>query len=163
MSKFLIIYYSRTGVTEKVARALALELGADMGKIQDEVNRRGLLGYLRSGREAAFKSLPAIKPVEKNLADYDWLIIGTPVWAHSMASPVRVYLHQNKNAIRRLACFCTMAGSGGQSALRDLEKISGHKIEGHLIFKSREVLKNEFFERVKSFAKALEASVSVTP
>jgi len=60
--KILVIYYSRTGVTKKVAEILKGKLGADLEAIEDKINRRGVFGYIRSGREATLKIVPEILP-----------------------------------------------------------------------------------------------------
>ena len=41
--KILIAYYSKTGNTERVAKDLASQLGADLEKVIDRKNRKGIL------------------------------------------------------------------------------------------------------------------------
>ena len=62
----LIVYYSRSGTTKKIANILAEELGADLEEISSKSKRKGILGYLKSGQEAAQKKLTEIGPTEKN-------------------------------------------------------------------------------------------------
>lgn len=51
--KALVVYYSRTGNTEKVGKALAKGLGADTEEIIDKKNRKTpLIGFIRSGYHA---------------------------------------------------------------------------------------------------------------
>jgi flavodoxin len=51
----LIVYYSLSGNTERVARDLAAHLDADLRRLRERTNRHGFLGHLR----AAFDSLSA--------------------------------------------------------------------------------------------------------
>jgi flavodoxin len=52
--RVLIVYYSRTGHTRDVARAIRDELGCEIERTADRGRRGGVLGYLRSGFDAVF-------------------------------------------------------------------------------------------------------------
>jgi len=90
--KTLIVFYSRKGRTRAAAAALATELGADLEEIRERRARKGFLGFIRSGFEASTRRIVPILPLTKRLADYERVIIGTPVWAGSISSPVRSFL-----------------------------------------------------------------------
>ncbi len=96
----LVAYYSRSGTTSRVAQELATVLGADIEEIQDTVSRSGPLGYLRSGFQAFSKKLAVIRPFAHPCADYDVVVIGTPVWAGGMSSPVRTFMREYGSQIR---------------------------------------------------------------
>ena len=59
--KILIAYYSRTGSTKIVAEKLMAMTGADIEEIKDKTDRSGIIGYMRSGREAMKKILPELE------------------------------------------------------------------------------------------------------
>ncbi|MFH2027554.1 MAG: hypothetical protein ABIJ08_00305 [Nanoarchaeota archaeon] len=88
--KTLITYYSRTGTTRKVANEIAVQLGCDTDEIIDKTKRSGPLGYITSGRDAMKKSLTEIE-TKKDPSQYDLVIIGTPIWAWTMAPAIRTY------------------------------------------------------------------------
>jgi multimeric flavodoxin WrbA len=54
-----------------------------------------------------------IDPASLQPRDYAVVVLGTPVWAGNMSSPVRAYINQHRAEIRNLALFCTQGGSGG--------------------------------------------------
>lgn len=54
-SKALVVYYSRTGTTRRLAEVLAKALQADIELVIDKKNRSGTLGYLRPVAEALRK------------------------------------------------------------------------------------------------------------
>ncbi|MEO0108431.1 MAG: NAD(P)H-dependent oxidoreductase [candidate division WOR-3 bacterium] len=111
-TKVLLVYYSRSGNTAKLADLLARELQCDTEQVQDVRSRQGLFGWLRSGFEAARKRLPAIQEPKHNPTDYELVIIGTPVWASTMSSPMRSYLNRYRERLpTQLAFFRTMAGN----------------------------------------------------
>ena len=124
--KTLVVYYSFTGNTRRVAERIARELGADTAEIrtvtpytgdynavvdqgQDEVNR----GYC-----------PPIQPMDKNAADYDRIIIGTPTWWYTMAPAVHTYLKANDWTGKTVVPFQTHAGWAGHT-LKDMARACG--------------------------------------
>ncbi|MCL2114872.1 MAG: flavodoxin [Methanobrevibacter sp.] len=122
--KTLIAYYSRTNITENVAKSLQKEFHADMEEIQDFKNRSGVIGWIKSCYDA-IKGIPAeIKPLEKNPSEYDTVIIGTPVWASTMASPILTYITENKEKFKDIAFFCTCGNSGYEETLAKMEEIA---------------------------------------
>ena len=61
MSRILVVYYSRSGHTEFVARQIASRCHADLERIHDRNPRQGMVGYLRSSLEAMLGLRPAIE------------------------------------------------------------------------------------------------------
>ena len=77
--RYLIAYYSRTGTTKLVAEELAKQLNSDVEAIIDTVDRKGVLGWLRSGRDGLGKRLTTIEKTGKDLSSYDVVVVGTPI------------------------------------------------------------------------------------
>lgn len=152
--KTLIVYYSRTGTTAKLAADLAIRLGADLDPIIDPADRSGPLGYIRSGREAMGKKLVPIAPGAKDPANYDLVVIGTPIWGWVMSSPVRAYLDRERRKVKNAAFFCTMGGSHGK-AFEEMTTFSGLTPIATLALKTAEVMKSEAEEKIKEFAAKL--------
>ena len=109
MQNILCAYYRRTGNTEKLMQEIAADLNGELLKLDDGVDRSGLRGWLRSGLQAMSRRLPAVKPPETELplSIYDLVIIGTPVWAGRCSSPVRSFLVEYGNELRRVAYVIT--------------------------------------------------------
>ncbi|HYJ11929.1 MAG TPA: hypothetical protein VEX18_23050, partial [Polyangiaceae bacterium] len=53
--KVLVVYFSRTGSTRKVAEGIAHAADADLEELRESRSRRGLLGWLRSGYEGTYR------------------------------------------------------------------------------------------------------------
>jgi len=152
--KTLVVFYSRTGNTRRVAQSLARELGAETEKITEPVSRTGFRGFFSSGRDAFMKRLTPIEPLSFDPAGYDLLVLGTPVWAGTMASPVRTFLQQNAGKLKNVAFFCTLGGGGHERPLRHMEELAGKKPLATLALREKE-LKGDFAAKVREFAKAL--------
>jgi len=151
MSKTLIIYYSRTNITKKVAETLSQKLNADLEEIKSIKNYSGAIGYLIAGREATIKKAAKIEATTKNPADYDLVILGTPIWSFNISSPIRAFIEQNKDKIKKTAFFCTMGGSGDIRAFVEMEKISNKKPTATLSLLTKEVINNQAEEKIDSF------------
>jgi flavodoxin len=105
-----------------VAEQIAKILGADLDEIEDGKNRKGIRGFLGGGRDAFMKNQTQIE-FEKNPADYDLVILGTPVWVGTATPAVRTYATQNREVLRnkQVAFFCTFGGEA-KNTFADLEE-----------------------------------------
>lgn len=121
----LVVYYSRTGTTRLLASAIAKTLSADLEGICDRSDRKGVGGYLRSLVDAIRKRPVRIVPAGLDVAAYDLVVIGSPVWAASMSAPVRSYLIENRTHLPRVAFFCSFGGRGADAALREMAELAG--------------------------------------
>ncbi len=153
MDKILVVYYSRTGTTRKVAEAVRGELGCDIEEIISIKNRSGVVGYFFCGKEATLKKTAEIKPTVENPADYDLVIIGTPVWAWNISSPTRAYLMQNIGKFKKIAVFCTMGGLGDKKAFTEIENICGLKFIASLTVLTKDV--GNCDKSIKEFSKKI--------
>lgn len=139
MKDTLVVYFSRSGNTRHVAEMLAKELSADLDEIREAGERRGILGFLRSGYEAVKGIAPAIFESARKPGDYARVLVGTPVWAGHVASPVRAYLELHRDELRHVAFFCTYGGRGAVGAFSDMAQLVGQPPEGTLAVSEREV------------------------
>ena len=153
--KTLVVFYSRTGTTKKVAEAIAQKTGADLEEIKDTVDRNGAMGYLRSGRDAMKKKLTKLEPLLKNPADYDLVVIGTPIWGWNVSAPVRTFITERKDKFKKVAFFCTMGGSGDKNAFSEMEKIIGKKPVATLALTTKEVVSGNISEKIDGFTKSI--------
>jgi flavodoxin len=158
MKRILVVCYSRTGHTRRVAEAIAQHCDADVDWIKDRDARQGPIGYLRSLWQAVFHRKPWIRPARRNVADYSLVIVGTPVWAWNIASPVRSYLHRYGDRCRRVAFFCTYGGAGADKVLDNLQALSGKRAVATLALSQRLVDKGLFGVAVEQFVRRFNGS-----
>ena len=112
--KSLILYYSETGTTKTVALELQKQTGADIEAVEAVVPYTGDFQETiqRSGDERQRGETPAIKPLTKNIADYDIIFLGYPIWFGTYAMPIATLVKENDFAGKKIVPFCTF-GSGG--------------------------------------------------
>lgn len=150
--KTLVVYYSRTGNTKKVAKIIADKLKADLDEIIDLKNRSGILGFIFAGRDAVKKNLTKIA-FTKNPADYDLVIIGTPVWATTATPAVRTYLSQNKKSLNTVAFFTTSGGDSPRKTVAFLEKLLERKAMASAGWTTNELKNNTLEPKLDNFLK----------
>lgn len=105
--KTLIIYYSKTWNTKRVALDLARELECDIEEIIDKKKRTWFWWYLLGWRDAMKKVLTEIETTKNNPSEYDLVIIWMPVWGWNLTPATRTYLIENETKIKNYAFFVT--------------------------------------------------------
>jgi flavodoxin len=155
--KTLIAYYSRTEVTAKVAKDIQKEFGADIEEIKDTKKRSGLLGWIKSLYDA-IKGIPAkIKPIEKDPSEYDTVIIGTPIWASTMATPILTYITENKAKFKNVAFFCTCGSSGYAETLAKMEKLADKEPLETLFLTKSDI--GSYDDKLESYANKIKSKL----
>ena len=123
--KVLVAYYSLTGHTEKLAVGIAAELSADIERIEEVGNRSGFLSKVAAAFQAATGRSARIHETRINPAGYDLVILGTPVWAWTMSTPMRSYIKRYAANIGPVAFFCTEGGQGGARCFSHMAELLG--------------------------------------
>lgn len=154
----LVVYYSRTGKTKKVGNLISEELSCDMEEIFDTKKRSGILGFIKSGKDAMRKKLTTLKEIKKNPDLYDLVIIGTPIWASNMSTPIRTYISEHKDKFKNVAFFCTENNKGGVKCFKNMEKLCNKKPIATLEINKKMIKKEIYIDKIKDFAEELKKS-----
>jgi flavodoxin len=126
--KTLIVYFSATGNTKAAAQRLAKEHNADLYEITPEVLYTAAdLDWRdktsRSTIEMQDKtSRPAIKGRCENIADYDTVWIGFPIWWYTAPTIVNTFIEAHDLSGKTLNVFATSGGSDVKDSYNDLKK-----------------------------------------
>jgi len=154
----LIVYYSRTGNTKKVAQIVSKEVDYDLEEIIDTKKRKGFIGFLKSGFEVTRGKLTIIKEIEKNPELYDLLILGTPIWNKRMSTPIRTYITQNKNKMKKIAFFCTEGSKGGPKTFVSMAELCEMQPIATLEITQKELKKDLYLDKIKTFIQEIANS-----
>lgn len=121
--KSIIVYYSLEGSTKRIAERLAEELKAELLELKPVKNvKPNGTKFLRGGFQVTFGICPKLEDYSFNIADYDRVIIGTPIWAGTFAPAVKTFLKENELNYKVSAVF-TLSGSGkSEGCLKKLRK-----------------------------------------
>ena len=126
-NKSLVTYFSASGVTKKVAEKLAEAAGADLFEIKPEVAyTEADLNWMdkksRSSIEMNDKSFrPAIAEKCNNMADYDVVYVGFPIWWYVAPTIINTFLESYDFSGKTIVLFATSGGSGFGNTVAELK------------------------------------------
>ncbi len=155
-SRTLVVFYSRSGTTRRIAQALSEALKCDFEEIKESGSRTGVIGYIRSLLEARWQRASAIAPIKRDVSSYDLVVIGTPVWAWSLSSPVRAFLMATASRLPDVAFFCTLGTSGSERTFAQMTAITAKKPRAVCAIAARDTASGSYVERLSAFEEVLE-------
>ena len=124
--RYLVLYCSRTGNTERMAQTIQSTLDCDMIEVVPETpyddDYNAMLERARTELAAIGQgTYPAISTSIENFEDYDIVFVGYPVWYGHMATPMQTFLHNHANLLsgKRIALFASSGSSGISTSERD--------------------------------------------
>lgn len=127
MSKTLVAYFSASGVTAKLAANLAEAAGADLYEIKPAVPYTDAdLNWQdknsRSSVEMKDKSFrPAIADTNVNVADYDTILLGFPIWWYVAPTIINTFLESYDFSGKTIILFATSGTSGLGNSAKELK------------------------------------------
>ena len=130
MSKLLVAYFSAGGTTAKVAEKLAKAINADTFEIKPEVPYTSEdLNYMdsksRSSIEMNDKSCrPPIVEKKDNMAQYDVVFVGFPVWWYREPSIIDTFMESYDFSGKTVVPFATSGGSGIGSSGKNMQSFA---------------------------------------
>ena len=120
--KVLVLYYSKTSNTKTVAQEIATRLNADIEEIVPvepyDGDFQATIERCMKEREEGIK--PEVKPLASDLAKYDVIFIGYPVWFGTFAPPVGAFLDKTDLSGKKIVPFCTFGSGGLESSVKEL-------------------------------------------
>jgi flavodoxin len=152
--KTLVVFYSKTGNTKKIALEIANKLKSDVEEIKDLTNRKGILNWLRAGRDGMKKQLTKIK-YSHDPKKYDLIIVGTPVWGWNMVPAVRTFMIENKTSLKKVAFFSTSSGTNVEQTFADMKSVAGNP-RALLSITVKEIKAGDYGEKVERFCEELK-------
>ena len=126
MSNMLVAYFSATGTTAKVAKALAQAAGADLYEIRPAVpySRADLNWTDKSSRSSVEmreqSSRPALADHDAPVAGHDTILLGFPIWWYIAPTIINSFLESYDFSGKTIVLFATSGGSGFGKAAASL-------------------------------------------
>ena len=144
MGKKLVAYFSASGVTENLSKDLAAVAGADLYEIKpavlyteadldwkDKESRSSV-----EMRDLAFR--PPIADKDANIADYDVIFVGFPIWWYIAPTIINTFLESYDFSGKTIVAFAT---SGSSLMGETVEKLKP-SVSDTAIFKEGKLLKS---------------------
>ncbi len=120
----LILYYSRSGNTEQIAKHLHSDLGFDMLKIEPEDQYGNyIMSCFRVMKEKRQPVPPAFSTPIPDLSQYDTLFLGYPMWAQDMPMFVQDFVSKCDTSGKTIIPFATYGMSGISWSQKTLQRL----------------------------------------
>lgn len=137
MSKTLVAFFSASGTTRYVAEKMASVIGSDLYEIKPAkpYTSADLNWQDKHSRSSAEMSDPSSRPAladkDANIAGYDRIFLGFPIWWYTAPRIIRSFLESYDFTGKTIVLFATSGGSGlGKTAKELASSCSGAKIVG---------------------------------
>ncbi len=149
MAKKFVAYFSASGTTKKTAELLAEAAGADLYEITPKVAyTKADLNWMdkksRSSVEMNDKKFrPEIEDKDANIAEYDEIILGFPIWWYVAPTIVNTFLEKFDFSGKKVVLFATSGGSGFGNTVKELQPSAPNTeiVEGKILNSKSEIEK----------------------
>lgn len=128
MSRELVVFFSTSGVTKKVASKLASVLDADLHEIvpekpysQDDLDwtNENSRSTIEMKKDKSIR--PAIANKVENMWQYNVIYIGFPIWWYVAPTIINTFLEQYDLKGKKIIPFATSGGSGMGNTNEELQ------------------------------------------
>ena len=123
--KTLAICYSKTGNTKKVADALVDKLKCDLEELQYDETSQTIMTFF-------------------DPKEYDRVVLLAPVWAFSLAEPMKLYINKFRADIKKYSLVVTCGLFGLNGCIGNCRKVLGKPPHIAMKFRAKNVKKGTF-------------------
>lgn len=127
-NKVLIVYFSATGTTATAAGILAEATSGELLEIEPEKRYTAADLDWRNEQSRCYvemhdlKYRPAIKATKVNMADYDTIYLGFPIWWNIAPTIVNTFIEAHDLKGKTVVPFATSGGSTIDNSVKELKK-----------------------------------------
>lgn len=130
MSKKLVVYFSGSGNTKKLAETIARLTEADIKEIIPE--KPYILDYAKYDEVAAYtkaerdhEARPAIKNLDDiHIEDYDTIFVGYPMWWYTLPMIMFTFFENKDFSHKTIIPFNTHEGSGDGGTYQTVQSLA---------------------------------------
>ncbi len=117
-----VIFYSYSGITRRVAEGIRNASGCDLIEVTTKNPYTSFSAYTKGVLRSRRVECDPIEPVEIDVSGYDFLIIGTPVWAWKPSPAINGAVRALKGCEEKMAVIFTTCSNQPGEALLILKK-----------------------------------------
>ena len=122
--RVLVLYFSETGNTQRLASLIYDEVGGDLRRIEPVTpypTGDALYDYTRDERDR--NARPEFYDLDINMDDYDTIFIGYPIWWYQMPMILYTFFDEYDLSGKTIIPFNTHEGSGNGGTYDDIRKL----------------------------------------
>lgn len=127
----LIVYFTRSGNSEKIATALDAIVGGDVIKIVPTTAYPTTTSEMKNTASTELDAIdnqgvyPSISTIVSNISSYDTLFLACPLWSSRMSTPMQAFLHNYASDLagKTIALIITSSSKPLSGPLADANRI----------------------------------------
>ncbi|MEI6602491.1 MAG: hypothetical protein WCL54_03285 [Clostridia bacterium] len=124
--KSVVLYFTRTGNTKRIAQKISDRAGAELVEITDGKNWKGIFGFIKGGfYSSTWRTTEAITSPIVDLSLFDKVVIVSPMWASNVAPAVFSLLMKEITHIKQLHLVIKSEGAPAEASFFKLEEKVG--------------------------------------
>lgn len=160
-SRYLVLFCSRSGNTEHLARQIQKALDCDLLEIEPAIAYEDDYDAMleRAQREQAAMGTgiyPETSTSVETLEQYETIFIGYPIWYGHMATPMQSFLHAHTDKLsgKRLALFATSSSSDISTSVKEARQLCRNAILTETLHQTSSTI-NQCESRIADWLKRL--------
>jgi hypothetical protein len=153
MSEVLVVVYSYTGTSRRLAQLLAGLEQWQVGEIRDAKPRSG---NWRCIWDSLLRRRPPIVYDGPDPATFDAVVLISPIWAGRLAGPMRSFVAMRREVLPDVVVVSVMGNKGAPSAVAEVAALIGRRPILDTAFTSREIENGSFAGHLRAFARAAQ-------
>ena len=132
--KTLVAYFSCSGITKKLAESISEIIGSDLYKIKPEVPYTAAdLDWTNKQSRSSIEmnnlsSRPAIAGMVSNMAEYDIIFVGFPIWWYVAPKIINTFLESYDFSGKTIIPFATSGSSGLGKTVQVLKSLCSDSV-----------------------------------
>jgi flavodoxin len=123
----LVLYYSRSGNTEAMAREIARRFQADIIKLTAESYTLDFKGWINANLDAWNQNPAVIDPETMDISIYNLIILGSPIWYFRPAPPLRTFVEKNNFHGKAVVFFNTFNSRFKSEEIQEFQELIENK------------------------------------
>jgi flavodoxin len=123
----LVLYYSRNGNTEAMAREIARRFQGDIIKLRAESYTLDFQGWINANLDAWNQNPAVIDPVTIDISKYNLIILGSPIWYFRPAPPLWTFVEKNNFQGKAVVLFNTFNSRFKLEEIHKFQKLIDNK------------------------------------
>jgi len=155
MKNVLVIVYSYTGTSRRVAELLCSQQGWPIATVTDARPRGGAMGSWRCMLDSFFRRRPAICYDGPPPSDFAAVVLVSPIWMLQLAGPMRSFIARQRDRLPDVAVLSVMGGQGAPNAVAEIGNLLGRAPILSSAVTMREVDDGSCAARLQAFGTAI--------
>ena len=152
MKKVLVVAYSLTGTSRRLAESLSLPQQWALAEVRDAKEGRSDTTCVL---DSLLRRRPAIRYQGPDPGAFDAVVLVSPIWAYRLAGPMRSFVAEHAKALREVVVISVMGNRGAPNAQAEISRLTGKTPLLSAAFTAREVDEGSYGERLQAIGTAI--------